>query len=260
MLDTRATAEIAGMLERLSGEERDRLVRSLDTVESLLDEGGPAAASAVALRAPEPGDLGWVVQRHGEVYAQEYGWDESFERLVARIVGEFAASEEGPGNRCWIATLGGRRAGCVFLMPGTTPGVGKLRLLLVEPWARGHGIGGRLVERLHRGGAGGRPAHAHPLDQRHPGRGSAPVRAGGLPVDEERAASKLRGVAHGPDMGARARVAGVLVHRQDRRNHGGTEDTETATENSKRTPFLRGLLPAVRRSQTATAHPRAGAR
>ena len=146
VLDARATAEIAALLERLTDDERDRLLASLDAVEALLDDGGSSAAGpAIELREPDPGDLGWVVQRHGEVYAQEYGWDESFERLVARIVGEFAASEVGPGNRCWIATLNGRRAGCVFLMPGPAPDVGKLRLLLAEPWARGHGIGGLLV-------------------------------------------------------------------------------------------------------------------
>ena len=149
-LDARATGAVAAMLERLSSQERDRLLVSLGTVEALLEDAeGPAPprAPAVALRAPEPGDLGWVVQRHGELYAEEYGWDASFERLVARIVGEFAATEAGPANRCWIATLDRRRAGCVFLMPGASPGVGKLRLLLVEPWARGHGLGGRLVAR-----------------------------------------------------------------------------------------------------------------
>jgi N-acetylglutamate synthase-like GNAT family acetyltransferase len=134
------------MLERLSVAEQDRLLASLGAVEALLDDGAPApAAPAVALRAPEAGDLGWVVQRHGELYAEEYGWDASFERLVARIVGEFAATDAGPANRSWIATLDGQRAGCVLLMPATSPGVGKLRLLLVEPWARGHGLGGRLV-------------------------------------------------------------------------------------------------------------------
>ena len=147
LLDARATAEVAAMLERLSGDEQERLLASLDAVTTMLDEGETAGVRAdVELRGPEPGDLGWVVQRHGEVYAQEYGWDESFERLVARIVGEFAASEADPANRCWIATLNGRRAGCVFLMPGASAGVGKLRLLLVEPWARGHGLGGRLVD------------------------------------------------------------------------------------------------------------------
>jgi DNA-binding MarR family transcriptional regulator/N-acetylglutamate synthase-like GNAT family acetyltransferase len=147
-LDARATEAVVGMLERLSARERDRLLASLGTVETLLDDDAPALAHtppAVALRAPEPGDLGWVVQRHGELYAEEYGWDASFERLVAKIVGEFAAAESGPANRCWIATLDGKRAGCVFLMPGASPGVGKLRLLLVERWARGHGLGGRLV-------------------------------------------------------------------------------------------------------------------
>jgi DNA-binding MarR family transcriptional regulator/N-acetylglutamate synthase-like GNAT family acetyltransferase len=145
-LDARATGAVAAMLERLSIPEQDRLLSSLGTVEALLDNAVPApAAPAVALRAPEAGDLGWVVQRHGGLYAEEYGWDASFERLVAKIVGEFAATDAGPANRCWIATLDGQRAGCVFLMPGAATGGGKLRLLLVEPWARGHGIGGRLV-------------------------------------------------------------------------------------------------------------------
>lgn len=162
-LDARATDAVARMLDRLSAPERDRLLVSLGTVETLLDDEAPAAshgAPAVALRAPEAGDLGWVVQRHGELYAKEYGWDASFERLVARIVGEFAAADAGPANRCWIATLDGRRAGCVFLMPGASPGVGKLRLLLVEPWARGHGLGGRLVAQCI---AGAREAGHHTL-------------------------------------------------------------------------------------------------
>jgi DNA-binding MarR family transcriptional regulator/GNAT superfamily N-acetyltransferase len=170
-LDARATAEVAGMLRELSGQERDRLLASLETVERLLGRrpgvaglqaGSVGAASesdarqagsgqrgtaAVALRAPLSGDLGWVVQRHGELYAEEYGWNEDFERLVARIVGDFAAAgEAGPGRRGWIATVDGRRAGCVFLMPGDHEGAARLRLLLVEPWARGHGLGRRLVD------------------------------------------------------------------------------------------------------------------
>jgi DNA-binding MarR family transcriptional regulator/GNAT superfamily N-acetyltransferase len=145
-LDARATDAIASMLQRLTAPARDRLLASLGTVEALLDDATPArTAPQVALRPPEPGDLGWVVQRHGELYAEEYGWDASFERLVAKIVGEFAAADSGPGNRCWIATLDGQRAGCVFLMPSASQAVGKLRLLLVEPWARGYGLGGRLV-------------------------------------------------------------------------------------------------------------------
>jgi len=150
-LDARATSEVAALLQDLSPAERERLLVSLEEVETLLERGdrpradaaGPAPA--VALRAPAPGDLGWVVQRHGELYAEEYGWNEGFERLVARIVGEFAAAEPGPRQRGWIATVDGRRAGCVFLMPGGE-GIARLRLLLVEPWARGHGLGGRLVD------------------------------------------------------------------------------------------------------------------
>jgi GNAT superfamily N-acetyltransferase len=135
------------MLHGLSSGEQARLLGALETVEGLL--AAPAehagAPPAVSLRPPRPGDLGGVVQRHGELYAEEYGWNEEFERLVARIVGEFAAGAPDARRRCWIATLDGRRAGSVFLMPGDDPGVGRLRLLLVEPWARGHGVGGRLV-------------------------------------------------------------------------------------------------------------------
>ena len=142
-LDARATAEVAAMLARLSPAQERQLLRSLSAVEALLGD-APAAAPALALRAPEPGDLGWVVERHGELYAKEYGWGGEFERLVAGIVGEFAAGEAGPGRRCWIATLDGERAGCVFLVPASRR-AGRLRLLLVEPWARGRGVGSRLV-------------------------------------------------------------------------------------------------------------------
>jgi DNA-binding MarR family transcriptional regulator/GNAT superfamily N-acetyltransferase len=144
LLDSRATREVAGMLRGLSAAEQEHLLGSLTTVESLLGEEEPARSSRIALRSPEPGDLGWVVQRHGELYREEYGWNAEFERLVARIVGEFAAAEPSPGQRCWIATLDERRAGSVFLMPASAK-VARLRLLLVEPWARGHGLGTRLV-------------------------------------------------------------------------------------------------------------------
>ncbi len=146
LLNSRATEEVAAMLGDLSPPNQERLLASLGAVESLL--GGATATSqeapAIDLRGPEPGDLGWVVQRHGELYAEEYGWNIDFERLVAGIVAEFAAAREGTGQRCWIATLNRVRAGCVFLMPASAD-VARLRLLLVEPWARGHGIGGQLV-------------------------------------------------------------------------------------------------------------------
>jgi DNA-binding MarR family transcriptional regulator/N-acetylglutamate synthase-like GNAT family acetyltransferase len=145
-LNARATGEIAEMLQGLTQSDREHLLASLGTVEALLGDAASTrvASPAVALRGPEPGDLGWVVQRHGELYAAEYGWNADFERLVARIVGEFAAAEADPNQRCWIATLDGERTGCVFLMPASA-GIARLRLLLVEPWARGYGLGTLLV-------------------------------------------------------------------------------------------------------------------
>jgi DNA-binding MarR family transcriptional regulator/N-acetylglutamate synthase-like GNAT family acetyltransferase len=145
-LNRRATREVADLLEPLSPSSRRRLLASLGTVESLLgDTGGEERVPVIALRDPEPGDLGWVVQRHGELYSEEYDWTADFERLVAGIVGEFASAPVDSGNRCWIATLDGERAGCVFLVPASRD-VARLRLLLVEPWARGVGLGSRLME------------------------------------------------------------------------------------------------------------------
>jgi len=105
----------------------------------------------VLRRVGKPGDLGWIVQAHGEIYAAEYGWDSSFEALVARIVADFAADPDRPGQRGWIAELDGRRAGCVLCVPADDAGdcdgtTAQLRILLVEPAARGHGIGARLVD------------------------------------------------------------------------------------------------------------------
>jgi len=94
----------------------------------------------------KPGDLGWVVLAHGELYAAEFGWDASFEALVARIVADFAADHEPARERGWIAELDGRRVGCVFCVAGDEPGTATLRILLVHPDARGHGVGTRLVD------------------------------------------------------------------------------------------------------------------
>jgi GNAT superfamily N-acetyltransferase len=93
-----------------------------------------------------PGDLGWVVMAHGEIYAAEFGWDASFEALVARIVADYAAAPDPAREAAWVAELEGRRAGCVFCVAGDDSRTAKLRILLVEPGARGHALGDRLVE------------------------------------------------------------------------------------------------------------------
>jgi GNAT superfamily N-acetyltransferase len=92
-----------------------------------------------------PGDLGWVVMAHGEIYAAEFGWDATFEALVARIVADYAAAHDPRREAAWIAEAGGRRAGCVFCV-AAGPSTAQLRILLVDPQARGHGLGGRLVD------------------------------------------------------------------------------------------------------------------
>lgn len=101
----------------------------------------------VVRRADRPGDLGWVVMAHGEVYDQQFGWDTDFEALVARIVADYATDHDPAREAAWIAEVDGQRAGCVFLVAGDDdPGVAKLRILLVTPTARGLGVGTRLVE------------------------------------------------------------------------------------------------------------------
>jgi len=105
------------------------------------------AGQTVVRRLGEPGDLGWVVMAHGELYVEEFGWDTDFEGFVARIVADYAAVSGRRGTAAWIAELEGERVGCVFCVPDPDdPDAAKLRILLVHPRARGHGLGGRLVD------------------------------------------------------------------------------------------------------------------
>jgi GNAT superfamily N-acetyltransferase len=102
-------------------------------------------ATATIRELGRPGDLGWIVKAHGELYAAEFGWDTTFEALVARIVADFASTPKGERQQAWIAELGGRRVGCVFCV-AADEATAQLRILLVDPSARGAGLGGRLVD------------------------------------------------------------------------------------------------------------------
>lgn len=142
-LDARSTEEICALLSRLTVVEQDRLVGSMETIESALGD-KPDAKEPYIIRTHRPGDMGWVVHRHGLLYAHEFGWNEQFEALVAEIVAKFVREFDPNLERCWIAEHAGEIVGSVFLVKHSEQ-VAKLRLLLVEPQARGLGLGTRLV-------------------------------------------------------------------------------------------------------------------
>ena len=145
-MDARSQAEVGAMLDRLTDAQQERLVAALRTAERLLDGADPVEDRVpYILRPPVPGDMGWIVHRQAALYAGEYGWDEQFEALVAEIVAAFVRGFDPKRERCWIAEREDEVVGSVFLVRHTDE-VAKLRLLYVEPEARGLGIGGRLVD------------------------------------------------------------------------------------------------------------------
>ena len=142
-LNERSNRQVGELLGPLPEPVRDALAGALRTVMRALDD--QARPTMVVLRGLRPGDLGWVVQRHGEVYAREYGLSQSFEALVARIVADYLDNHQPGRENAWIAEVDGQRAGCVFCVRKDDE-TAQLRILLVEAWARGHGLGTRLVD------------------------------------------------------------------------------------------------------------------
>jgi DNA-binding MarR family transcriptional regulator/GNAT superfamily N-acetyltransferase len=135
--------QVAAMLERLQPADQQRVVGAMAAVETLLTQA--PSSSPIILRPHQPGDMGWVTSAHGAIYAAEYGWDMRFEALVAKVAAEFIENFDPKRERCWIAELDGERVGSVFVVR-KTDAVAKLRLLILDPKARGRGLGRRLVE------------------------------------------------------------------------------------------------------------------
>ena len=151
-IELRTQEQVRTMLAGLDEAHRDAVLEAMNVIQQALvgESSRPAvekpadAAPPVTLRAHLPGDMGWVIQRHGEIYHREYGWNEEFEALVAEIAAEFIRKLDARRERCWIAEHEGRRVGCIFLVAKDAT-TAKLRLLLVEPDARGLGVGRTLV-------------------------------------------------------------------------------------------------------------------
>jgi DNA-binding MarR family transcriptional regulator/N-acetylglutamate synthase-like GNAT family acetyltransferase len=143
-IEARTERQVDAVLGRLSAPEQDHLVAAMRAIETMIAS-EPKARSGIILRQPQPGDLGWVVARHGELYAREYGWAEGFEGLCAQIVADFASRHDPKCERGWIAEMDGQNVGSVFLVKETEK-VARLRLLLVDPVARGRGLGTWLTD------------------------------------------------------------------------------------------------------------------
>jgi DNA-binding MarR family transcriptional regulator/GNAT superfamily N-acetyltransferase len=143
-LEQRSQRDIGALLGKLEPGEQARLIAAMTTIETLL-RGEPAPQSGYILRAPRPGDFGWIVKRNAELYAQEYQWKEPFEGVCAQIVADFVNKFDAKRERCWIAEINGDNVGCIFLAKDSAT-VARVRLLLVDPKARGLGLGARLVD------------------------------------------------------------------------------------------------------------------
>ena len=189
-LEQGSREEVGVLLERVPAGARDRLAQSMREVESILGSETADLGSTI-LRQHRPGDIGWVIERHAALYAREYGWDGSFEALVAEIAAKFLRTLDPARERCWIAERGGERIGCVFLVRESDD-VARLRLLLVEPAARGAGHRQAAGPGMHRFREAGRLWQHHAVDKRRPHGGPQAVCGGWIPAHRRGAPSQLR--------------------------------------------------------------------
>jgi len=156
-INARSQADVSALLATLGEAQQQQLLAAMTSIEQMLGEPAAARTRPVLLRAHRPGDMGWVIARHGALYAGEYGWDSGFEALVARIAADFLERFDARREACWIAERDGANVGSVFLVQARNEtthavidGVAQLRMLLVEPAARGLGLGERLVDECQR--------------------------------------------------------------------------------------------------------------
>jgi DNA-binding MarR family transcriptional regulator/GNAT superfamily N-acetyltransferase len=143
-LERRTERQVGTLLGRLTAPEQDHLISAMRAIETMIGS-KPKAESEIILRQPQSGDLGWVIARHAELYALEFGWADNFEGLCAQIVADFVSKYDPKCERCWIAKMDGQNVGSVFLVKDSDE-VARLRLLLVDPVARGRGLGARLTD------------------------------------------------------------------------------------------------------------------
>jgi DNA-binding MarR family transcriptional regulator/ribosomal protein S18 acetylase RimI-like enzyme len=142
-LERRTERQVGALLERLTASEQTHLISAMRAIETIIVS-KPKVKSEIVLRRPRPGDLGWLIARHAELYAQEFGWADDFEGLCAQIVADFVSNYDAKYERCWIAKMDDQNVGSVFLVKDSEK-VARLRLLLVDPVARGRGLGTRLT-------------------------------------------------------------------------------------------------------------------
>ena len=142
-LERRTERQVGALLGRLTDSQQNHLISAMRTIETIIVS-EPKVESEIVLRRPRPGDFGWVIARHAELYAQEFGWADDFEGLCAQIVADFVSKYDAKYERCWIAKMDGQNVGSVFLVKDSEK-IARLRLLLVDPVARGRGLGTRLT-------------------------------------------------------------------------------------------------------------------